>query len=184
MDANKKKLITRTRVEGLVILLMAIGYIWEAHNVPSLYKLPGVPGPTVFPLLLGIVFGMSGLWLIISPEKLRGRKSKGEGEGDEAGQKKEVSSPSSKVSHRDKIESASHLGTMWVVLLGYLVLMPSLGFLVPTAVLLGTFFFLLGEKRWYKGIGLALVVTVLVYLGFAQGLGIRLPLGILAPLLK
>jgi hypothetical protein len=29
-----KKVATRTRVEGLVVLLVAVGYLWEAHNVP------------------------------------------------------------------------------------------------------------------------------------------------------
>jgi len=47
---------TRSRLEGLAILLVALGYIWEARNVPDFYHMPGVPGPTTFPYILGIVF--------------------------------------------------------------------------------------------------------------------------------
>jgi hypothetical protein len=173
MDGMKKK-ITKTRIEGLVILLLAIGYLWEAHNVPSLFQMPGVPGPTVFPVLLGIVFMGSGLWLILSPENFGSKKKKGEPKEVEA----KASLPSG-VSLGKRITREWHFGTMWVVLFGYLLAMPLLGFPLSTAILLAAFFFLLGEKRWYMGIGLALMVTILVYLCFAKGLAIRLPLGIL-----
>ena len=59
-----KQLTTRTRVEGLVIMLVAAGYLWEANNVPEFYQLPDAPGPTTFPYLLGIVFALVGLWLL------------------------------------------------------------------------------------------------------------------------
>jgi hypothetical protein len=175
--AGFKKIITRTRAEGFVILLLSFGYIWEAHKVPSLFQMPGVPGPTVFPWLLGIAFMGSGLWLIFSPEIFRARKN--EGERKERGP--ETSLPSG-VSLGRRIAGGWHFGTMWVVLFAYLFAMPSVGFPLSTPVLLATFFFLLGEKRWYVGIGLALVVTILVYLCFAKGLAIRLPLGVLMPL--
>jgi len=169
-----KKTITRMRVEGLVILLLAIGYLWEAHNVPSLFQMPGVPGPTVFPLLLGIVFGGSGLWLIVSPENFWVKKKK-----EEPNEGKPKAFLPSDMSLGKRITREWHFGMMWIVLFGYLFAMPLLGFPLSTAVLLTAFFFLLGEKRWYVGIGLALVVTILVYLCFAKGLAIRLPLGIL-----
>jgi hypothetical protein len=71
---------------------------------------------------------------------------------------------------------------MWAVVLGYLLLMPWLGFPLATAVLLATFFLLLGETRWPVVLGLALAVTLVIYAGFALGLNVRLPLGVLAPL--
>jgi hypothetical protein len=77
-----------------------------------------------------------------------------------------------------------HFYTMWAVVLSYLFLMPSLGFPVATALLLAIFFLLLEEKRWPWVIGLALSATFLIYVCFAIGLNVRLPLGILAPLVK
>jgi putative tricarboxylic transport membrane protein len=172
-----RKTITRMRGEGLVVLLLALGYLWEAHNVPSLFQMPGVPGPTVFPLLLGIVFAGSGLWLIISPKKFLAKKGKAEKAEDEP--KASLPGGGSVGKRRAR---GWHFVTMWIVLFGYLFAMPLAGFPLSTAVLLAAFFFLLGEKRWYVGIGLALIVTILVYLGFAKGLAIRLPLGILGAL--
>ena len=67
------KATRRGRLEGLAILLVAAGYLWEAHNVPDLYHMPGVPGPTTFPYILGIVFALSGLWLLLSPVELLAR---------------------------------------------------------------------------------------------------------------
>jgi hypothetical protein len=124
-----------------------------------------------------MVFMASGLWLIFSPNIPGTQKKTGERKEGEA-----KKSPSSGLSLGRRMAGEWHFGAMWVVLFAYLFSMPSLGFPLSTAVLLATFFFLLGEKRWYVGIGLALVVTILVYLCFAKGLAIRLPLGILASL--
>jgi hypothetical protein len=73
---------------------------------------------------------------------------------------------------------------MWIVVVGYLAFMPFVGFPVATFVLLAVFTFLLGEKRWWVVLGLALVVTTVIHLGFAKGLNVRLPLGVLESLLK
>jgi hypothetical protein len=114
------------------------------------------------------------LWLIVSPENFWVKKKK-----EESNEGKPKASLSSDVRLGTGITREGHFGTMWIVLFGYLFAMPLLGFPLSTAVLLAAFFFLLGEKRWYVGIGLALIVTLLVYLCFAKGLAIRLPLGIL-----
>ena len=174
-----EKWITRTRVEGLLILMLAIGYVWEARGIPSSVHTPGIPGPKVFPFMLGFVFGLSGLWMIISPEKRKTWKKKGE-----AGEEEQGASPPSTVSLLKKIGGEWRLSTMWIALLGYLVLMPSVGFPVSSAFLVGALFFLWGDTRWYVGIGFALAVTIVIYFCFAKGLEVRLPLGILAPLVK
>jgi hypothetical protein len=173
-------LITRTRVEGLVILLVAAGYLWEAQNVPDLFKMPGVPGPTAFPDLLGIVFGLTGLWFLISPDQLFRRQAAAA--RDEAEPRAGPAAPAAGFWRR--LAGQWHFYAMWLVILAYLLLMPVLGFPAATAALLVGFLLLLGETRWRVVPGLALAVTLVIYLGFAWGLNVRLPLGVLEPLAK
>lgn len=180
MNAVKKK-TTRVKAEGLVILLVAIGYLWEAQNVPSLYQVPGVPGPTTFPWLLGIVFALSGVWLLVSPHKLIARYRKKAADEDEDAP--EAPAPSG-ADFWGPITRNWHFYTIWAVILGYLVFMPSLGFPLATALLIAMFVFLLGEHRWWVVAGLALVATTVIYTGFALGLRVRLPLGVLESLVK
>ena len=179
------KSITRTQVEGLAILLVALGYLWEAHNVPSLYQIPGVPGPTAFPLLLGLVFAASGVWLIISSRVLRRGCARVARESDEGpGKEEHAGSKASGGGLWQRAAAEWHFYAMWALALSYLFLMPKLGFPVTTLLLLAGFFSLLDEKRWAVVLGLAIVATTVIYVGFALGLHVRLPLGVLTPILK
>jgi hypothetical protein len=170
-----KEFATRTRVEGLVIFLVAAGYLWEAHNVPEFYQIPGVPGPTTFPRLLGIVFALCGLWLLVSPMEWAAYRRGGATPGAPA------PAAGTWVS---RLMGEWHFYTMWVVILGYLWFMPELGFPVATWVLLAVFIGLLGERRWHVLLGLSLASTVLIYAAFKMGLNVRLPLGVLEALFK
>ncbi len=60
-----KRLVTRARLEGLVLALVALGYLWEIRAIPAFYQMPGVPGPTAFPEVLGIALGRAGLWRLV-----------------------------------------------------------------------------------------------------------------------
>jgi hypothetical protein len=167
---------TRTRIEGLVIVVVAAAYLWEGHNVPEFYKMSGVPGPTVFPLLLGIVFALSGLWLLVAPTKDGVRAVSPEIPSGRA--------KASGTSSWTRLAVNWHTWVMWGVILVYLLVMPELGFPVATALLLLAFFALLGEHRWSVLLGLALATTLVIYAAFALGLNVRLPLGVLGPLVK
>jgi len=169
---------TRARLEGLAILLVAGGYLWEAHNVPDLFQMPGVPGPTTFPYLLGIIFALTGLWLLISPADLLARRRQ------PAAEERAEKPPAPAASLWARLAAQWHFYAMWIAIVGYLALMPSVGFPVATFVLLAVFTFLLGEERWWLVGGLALVATAVIHLGFGKGLNVRLPLGVLESLLK
>ena len=171
-----KRLATRTRAEGLIVLLVAAGYLWEAHNVPEFYQIPGVPGPTTFPRLLGVVFALAGLWLLVSPQELIASMK-----GVSAPR---AADPAERGLGVSRIAANWHFCAMWAVILGYLWVMPDLGFPLATFLLLGLFVFLLGETRWHVVLGLALAATVIIYVSFKMGLNVRLPLGVLEPWFK
>lgn len=156
--------VTRARAEGLVILLVALGYVWEARRIPALFMSPGVPGPAAFPSVLGLVLGLAGLWRFLR------------GEPKAAGRAEDKATPAQATGGRFYL--------LWAVLLGFLSFMPALGF--PVAAFLGlvALFRLLGEQRWKVIISLSLVATAVLHLAFSHGLGVRLPLGILQHLLE
>ena len=167
MGSAKPKL-ERRRIEGLVIVLVAVAYLWEAHRVPPYLKIPGVPGPTTFPWLLGVIFGLAGLWLLLAPRR----------------RAKEPDAPSvaleaAPVPFWHNLMAQWEFYAIWAVILAYLYAMPDLGFPVATLLLLGAFIWLLGERRWWVAVLLALLATALIYTGFGLGLHVRLPLGLL-----
>jgi putative tricarboxylic transport membrane protein len=167
--------VTRTRVEGLVIFLVAMAYLWEAHNVPEFYQIPGVPGPTTFPYLLGLVFAGCGLWLFVSPKDLMQQLA----EFRQDAQATTAAPQEPQPGLLTRIAAEWHLVAMWVVIIAYLWFMPDLGFPLTTLLLLLIFFRLLGETRWHIVVGLAVASTLVIYVLFKTGLNVRLPLGVL-----
>jgi hypothetical protein len=159
----------RTRLEGLVILLVAIGYLWETSNIPEFYQLPNVPGPTTFPNLLGIVFAAAGLWLLVSPQDLldrfRGRQR-------------------AAAARAEGARADWHFYAIWAVILLYLWFMPTLGFPLATFLLIFAFMRLLGESRLAVLLAVAIGATAIIYVSFGLGLRVRLPLGVLEELVK
>ncbi|RAI41329.1 tripartite tricarboxylate transporter TctB family protein [Rhodoplanes roseus] len=177
MDIAARGLL-RTRIEGLVILLVAGGYLWETFNIPDFYQLPDTPGPKTFPELLGLVFAVMGLWLLISPSDIMARiRAKRDGTAAAVAAEPSAAAPSGGLLARIGLDW--HFVALWAVVLAYLWFMPDLGFPVATFLLLVLFTRLLGEPRWHVLIGLALAVTIVVYVGFKYGLNVRLPLGVL-----
>ena len=163
----KNNPLSRTRVEALVVLLGVAGYIWVGLDVPMYYRMPGVPGPSVFPVVLGIIMAAAALWLLIFP-------------GEE---ETPVEKPSEQGARRG-FEGRWQFYLMWALLIAYVFVLPGLGFVASSALLLTVFFFLLGERRWYLAVPIAVVFTLAIYIGFARGLQIRLPPGILAGVLR
>lgn len=166
-----KQLMNRARVEGLVIVAFALAYLWQANDIPNLFAVQGVPGPSVFPTLVGTVLGLAGLVRLLlgrsEPPKVAPEEARPAPAGRQAG-------PSPR----------ARFYALWAVLLGYMASMPHLGFPVATALALALLFALLGERRWIVAGGLAVVTTAVLWAGFAGGLAVKLPPGILEPLFR
>ncbi len=160
-----RALVTRPRIEGLVILLVAAGYLVETRSIPALYQMPGVPGPAAFPRVLGIALALAGLWRLLVGAP-----------GEEGGGEAAAAGPGA----RGWLAAHGRFAGLWAVLLAYFVFMPELGFPLASVLALGAMARLLGERRGYVyGLG-AVVVTAVLHLAFAYGLGVRLPLGVLS----
>ena len=162
-----RKILTRTRIEALIIIVGVLGYAWSGLSLPPFYNVPGVPGPTVFPLILAIVMGAGAIWLLIFP-----------------GEDKEAPKSPPGESRWRRLLNRWHFYLMWGLLIAYVFLLPYLGFVVCSVALLSALIFLLGERRWYLGISIALVFTMAIYLVFSKGLQIRLPLGIFEGIMR
>ena len=163
-----KKLATRARAEGAVITLVALGYLWQTQKIPALFQMPGVPGPAAFPTVLGVALALAGSWRLVV-----GAPADEQAQDDE-----EVAGAGGGV--RTWLAAHGKFAGLWAVLLAYFIFMPELGFPLGSALALGAMGRLLGERRWYVyGVG-AVVVTAVLHLAFAYGLGVRLPLGVLS----
>lgn len=174
-----KRLVTRARVEGLVIALVALGYLWEIRAIPVFYQMPGVPGPAAFPEVLGIALALAGLWRLVW-----GAPADEQAAEDEDAAAEEAGASSAEAAAGGGVEGwlAAHgkFVGLWGTLLGYFVFMPELGFPLASAVALAAMGRLLGERRWPVLVGGAVVVTAVLHVSFAYGLGVRLPHGVLS----
>jgi hypothetical protein len=152
----------RPLLEGLVILLVAAGYLLEARAIPDLFSSPGVPGPAAFPSLVGAVFAAGGAWRAFSSVRRSPAAPR----------------PAAAAPPRPGGWLARHgrFCALWAVLLGYLALMPRVGFPAATVPALLALFLLLGERRWPVAVGLSVAATGALYALFGLALGVRLPL--------
>lgn len=176
-----RNVVTRARLEGLVILAVALGYLWETRRIPSLYQMPGVPGPTAFPIMVGLALAGAGLWRLLTG----GGQQEAAAPAPEGAQAPAAGSPEAPARAVASWLSRSwRFYAMWAVIVAYLVLMPVAGFPLASVLALAALFALLGERRLPVTAGLSVAATVVMYLGFAKGLGVALPLGILEQLVK
>ena len=151
------KLMARVRFEALIILCIVVLYVWKGLSIPAYYSLPGVPGPAIFPIILGVVMSAAALWLLIFP-------------GRQTSKEKALSTVPRLLG---VIQENWRFYLMWGMLIAYVFLLPFLGFLICSIVLLAAFFFLLGEKRWHIGILIAGVFSIGIYFLFAKALQIN-----------
>lgn len=56
------------RTLGILMLLLAVAYGWEASLFPEPFGGAEVVGPDTFPLLLSVVLGSSSVYLIVRPD--------------------------------------------------------------------------------------------------------------------
>ena len=145
---------------ALGITLVGVLLLIGSRNIP--FGINAVVGPRVFPMIVSVGTTLLGAWLTVNA--LRGDRA-------EPGLEEDTD-PDAPINH---LNPAIIMGGF---LLGAVVL-PSLGFVIGTAIMYFSVAFAFGERRYGLLVGVALVVALLTYLLFTRGLGLTLPPGIL-----
>lgn len=150
-------MILPDRIGGLVLVALGIAVVITSLGLPSI---PGQPvGPAVFPMVLGVALGLSGVVIFARPQQLI---------IPESGQFKAFN-----------IRSALHLlSPVAVLIMGYFI-MESVGFLL-TGFLIVFVTSLLLRGSAIGSLLLSVVMTVLIYTIFSSLLRVPLPPGILS----
>ena len=144
---------------GLIAVAAVVGYDAAMMKVPPTYA---KVGPQVFPAVISLGLGLSGLTL--AWQALRGRWT---AEGEEGAQ------PTDWLS----------VGVIALALILHLNLLKPLGFIPAGTMLFMAVAFAFGSRRYLRDLLIGLVLTAAAYIGFAHGLGLQLPPGILKGLL-
>ncbi|WP_421853672.1 tripartite tricarboxylate transporter TctB family protein [Marinomonas sp.] len=57
------------RVFGMLMLILAVGYGWEATQFPIPFGGQESVGPETFPIMLAIILGISSIYMIVRPDQ-------------------------------------------------------------------------------------------------------------------
>lgn len=146
--------MTRGRLEGLVLLALALGYWRWAHRIPP-FGVSDPVGPIAFPTLLAAALAAAGILLIVTREEPEPAPTR-------AGRPLQVT-------------------LVFALLVVYAVLFTRAGFLLATFLFLsGTIALFAPAWHWRIPIYAALVTGLILVL-FRWGLGVMLPPGVFGP---
>lgn len=146
------------RVTGLLLLVVSAIYYRLSDDI-QVGLASDLLGPQYFPRRLAVAMALASAWLVIRSFVPGARHN------------------------RPSTAEAERLSNLWIALgltVVYLLLLPHVGFLVLTPVLLGAFTWVLGYRKWVPLVGTAVAVTFSLWFVFASLLGVRLPPGLLA----
>ncbi|WP_106477753.1 tripartite tricarboxylate transporter TctB family protein [Phytohalomonas tamaricis] len=139
------------RIFGILMLLLAVAYGWQAQQFPEPFGGAEAIGPETFPTVLAIVLGLTSLYLIVRPDPDNGW-------------------PWGKT----MIEIVVAI----VALIIYTLMLEPVGFIIATTLMVGVLCWRMGAKllpAFLTGLISAIVTFVL----FNYGLELTLPLGVL-----
>jgi putative tricarboxylic transport membrane protein len=137
---------------GAVIMAVAVLYLLGANMIPQAGNAATV-GPRAFPIGIGVLMLLSGVWLALSSWRT---------------QRSGVApAPLEPVDWRT-------WGICLGLLLAYALLQPLLGFLICTPPFFLGQAWAFGSRDWKRDALIAVLITVVIWAGFNYGLGIRI----------
>lgn len=145
---------------ALAVTLLGAALLLGSFQIP--FGINAVVGPRAFPLIVSA--GLTALGVLLTVQALRGERAEPAVEED--------TDPNAPV----------NLGAPGIILGGLLlgaVLLPTLGFVLGTAIMYFSVALAFGERRWGRMALVALIVPLVTYMVFTHGLGLSLPPGVL-----
>ncbi|RUS59426.1 tripartite tricarboxylate transporter TctB family protein [Pseudorhodobacter sp. E13] len=134
------------RIFGLVMIVVALGYILSATTIRSSFMSDPV-GPRIFPYLVGVVTILCALVMVLKPDP-------------------DVEWPIGK--------TLLNLGVALAILFGYAVLVKPLGFILPTIIVSGILSYQINPQPKLAALtGLGLGLGLFVLFKFILGLGLK-----------
>ncbi|HXF82571.1 MAG TPA: tripartite tricarboxylate transporter TctB family protein [bacterium] len=141
-------------ITGLALLAFTALYAQQSFLIRRGFASDRL-GPAAFPRLLALTLGVLAVLLVV--RALAGR-----------------SDPS-----RPPAIRGGPFAAVLGLLVAYALLMPRVGFLLATPILLGGVIYALGLRAWLTLVGTALGITAVLYIVFARALHVLLPMGVL-----
>lgn len=140
------------RIAGIIIVLLGIAVLIYSNSLNN--PNAGYIDASFFPNVIGILFIVTGSMLVIDTI----RKSKYTGE--------------------EKITLYFKEAVMIVAYFVYIILMPYVGYMIMTPLLIAGLTFYLGYRKIYANLIIGVVVMISVYVLFNKLLSVPLPTGI------
>jgi len=157
----------RDLVAGLLAAALGVGVLLYVRGFPTL---PGeAPGPALFPGIVGALLVLFGLILAARSAYARSRAARQE-PGEEY--PVEEAPPTPRGSVKGRLDALAVVG----LIVGYLLLVDTLGFPLTMGGLLFLLMWRLGGKPW-RALGAAAITTAAIVLMFQQVLLVPLPAG-------
>lgn len=133
------------RIFGLVATILALTYIVSATQTQASFLTDPV-GPKGFPILIGIVWAISGLFMVLRPDQ----------------------EPDWPVAR-----TFVALAFAVIILVGYAFALKPLGFLIPTAIAAGVLSYQISPNPKHAALaGIGLSIGLFIIFKFALGLGL------------
>lgn len=149
-----------TRIAAAVIVLGAAVVLFTAFQIAAKGGF-GPQQPGFFPLIVGVGlvgFGLAFLVRTTAKPDYALREQAAEGHAD------------------------THWRTLWTVIIGlviYAFILEPLGYILATTIFFLAIAWIAGSRRWIRDIIVAVLFSVVIYFGFTELLGVRLPAGLL-----
>jgi hypothetical protein len=148
----------RNVAAALVLLATVLGYATLTARLPAT-TLPDTPGPTFLPWINTALLGGLALLLLAQGLNSQGTVDKGEGAETDARSRRPV--------------------IFLLALIGYIAVLPTIGFVVASIVFFAVAMILFGERRPLRLFLGSVGVPVLLFAIFRHGFNIVLPRGIM-----
>jgi len=153
-----------TRAAAVVILAGAAVILFDAIGIAAEGGI-GPQQPGFFPMIVGIGLVVFGLAFLATTTLWPDRELL-----ERAGEE------------HDGVQWA----TVWLSIAGlvaYSFLLTPLGYIIATCLFILALTWVAGSRKWVQNVAVALIFPVVVYFGFTELLGVRLPAGLLGALL-